>query len=66
MAAPSLSRRFHACPEHPEECKSHHSMAAGVRILAIQEPVNYFCLDCEPTAYSQLLVPAIAVQQSKV
>ncbi|CAE7368990.1 Trim28 [Symbiodinium microadriaticum] len=29
MAAPSLSRRFHACPEHPEE------------------PVNYFCLDCE-------------------
>jgi len=29
MAAPSLSRRFHACPGHPEE------------------PVNYFCLDCE-------------------
>ncbi|CAE7799214.1 MID2 [Symbiodinium sp. CCMP2592] len=29
MAVPSLSRRFHACPWHPEE------------------PVNYFCLDCE-------------------
>ena len=35
--------------------------------VAIQkEPVNYFCLDCEPTAYFQLLAPAIAVQSSEV